>query len=57
MDFKDRKDALTTEDFCCECGMPLKRWLAYERRGKLYCGEHLLNTAEKRAYEAWHVPS
>jgi hypothetical protein len=44
---------------CCECGKAPKDWGEYvayfERRGKLYCEWCAWNTAEKRAYEKWHV--
>jgi hypothetical protein len=49
---------------CCECGIKEGEWSNwagggypqfYERRGKTYCDEHLLDTADKRAYERWYV--
>jgi hypothetical protein len=40
---------------CVECGKVIPDYEAYERQAKVYCGEHLLNTAQKRAYERWFV--
>jgi hypothetical protein len=50
-----RSDELPTKLTCVDCGKLLRDYEAYERRGMIYCGEHLLNTAEKRAYEHWFV--
>lgn len=38
---------------CCECGVETPE--IWERRGKLYCIRHFLDTPEKRAYEQWFV--
>ena len=33
------------------CGKSVPTYTAFERRGLVYCEAHVLNTAEKRAYE------
>lgn len=40
---------------CSECGAECPDYECWERRGKLYCIRHLLDTPEKRAYEQWFV--
>lgn len=49
---KGSDDGLT---FCGDCGLPVKAYMAFERRDKIYCAECVGNTAEKRAYERWFV--
>jgi DNA-directed RNA polymerase subunit RPC12/RpoP len=40
---------------CSDCGAQRPDYSIFERRNNLYCNNCLLNTAEKRAYERWHV--
>lgn len=40
---------------CSDCGAQRPDYSIFERRGKLYCRDHLLDTAEKRAHERWFV--
>lgn len=52
----DWKQAVKQAVRCCECGRTeTETWGLKERRGKIYCERHLLNTPEKRAYEEQHV--
>lgn len=40
---------------CSDCGAERPDYAIYERRGTLYCGDCVCNTAEKRAHELWFV--
>lgn len=51
-DQEHKRDSGGLSYFTCEdCGKERPDYLAYERRGKLYCGDCVCSTAERKAYE------